>query len=32
MNILAKTYIYQLCEDTGCLLDDLAIVIADRDG
>ena len=28
----AKTYIHKLCVDTGSLLDDLAKVMADRDG
>ena len=27
-----KTYIHNLCADTGCCLEDLLSVIADRDG
>ena len=31
MDILAKTYIYPLCEDTGCRLDDLSHAMADKE-
>ena len=27
----AKTYIHQLCVDTGCRLEDLAVVMTDKD-